>query len=153
MVVSQRCPNDGEVVFDDEVEGEGVVVEGLQKEIFGAGQHVLWRDRNVKYKDRFQLKSGVMQEHRGRGAYVVRFSKKDKLVNRALLVAYENPTESNANEEQTVMIDTIAQADDESDLTSPDIPSRFPFVCVGFRALRNRFLAICCCSLFRACYP
>ena len=70
MVVSQRCPNDGEVVFDDEVEGEGVVVEGLQKEIFGAGQHVLWRDRNVKYKDRFRWKSGVVQEHRERGAFV-----------------------------------------------------------------------------------
>jgi hypothetical protein len=58
------------MALEDEEEGEGVVIEGLQKEIFGAGQHVLWRDRNVKHKDRVQWKSGVVQEHRGRGAFV-----------------------------------------------------------------------------------
>jgi hypothetical protein len=35
------------------------------------------------------------------------------------------------------MIDTNAQADDESNLTSPDIPSRIPSVRVGFRAMRQ----------------
>jgi hypothetical protein len=38
------------------------------------------------------------------------------------------------------MIDTNAQTDDESNLTSPDIPSRIPSVRVGFRRALDRCL-------------
>lgn len=80
---------EGEMVLEDSHEGEFVVEGVLDEEVFSTGQSVLWRDPNCKFKDKFRWKAGTVVEHRGRGAYRVKFGNKEKIVNRELLVAYD----------------------------------------------------------------
>jgi hypothetical protein len=103
---------EGEIVLEDEEDVQDILIEGLAEEVFEPGQAVLWRDRNMKVKDRYPWKAGTVIEHRGRGAYKVKFGNKEKVVNRELLVAYEVPDDGEQSSEKSREMQRPASSDE-----------------------------------------